>query len=119
MSKGNMACKSCERKPRNHCVRFVKSFPCIFFAVLQRCQYDFLQKKSYLVKAKVNFSNTMDLSFLLLKDIYGTNRIYHLCRAISRKAGEKIQNGHFVAYNLMEKNAVFMTITKLTMFKRN
>ena len=35
---------------------------------------------------------------LLLKDIYGTNRIYHLCSAISRKAGESIEYGHFVAY---------------------
>ena len=31
-------------------------------------------------------------------DIYGTNRIYHLYSAISRKAGESIEYGHFVAY---------------------
>ena len=98
VSKGNMVCKNCKRKPRNHCVKFVKSFPCIFFAVLQRCQYDFLQKKSYLVKTKVNLSNTMDLSFLSLKDIYGTNRIYNLCSAMSRKAAESIEYGHFVTY---------------------
>ena len=98
VSKGNMVCKNCKRKPRNHCVKFVKSFPCIFFAVLQRCQYDFLQKKSYLVKTKVNLSNTMDLSFLSLKDIYGTNHIHHLCSALSRKAGESIEYGHFVAH---------------------
>ena len=40
----------------------------------------------------------MDLSFLLLKDIYGTNRIYHFCSAISRKAGESIEYGHFVVH---------------------
>ena len=40
----------------------------------------------------------MDLSFLSLKDIYGTNRIYHICSVISRKAGESIKYGHFVAY---------------------
>ena len=37
----------------------------------------------------------MDLSFLSLKDIYGTNRIYHLCSAISRKADESAE---YVAY---------------------
>ena len=79
-------------------MEFVKSFPFIFFVILQRCRYDFLQKKSYLVKTKVNLSNTMDLSFLSLKDIYGTNHIYHLCSALSRKAGESIEYGHFVAY---------------------
>ena len=93
-----MVCKNCKRKPRNHCVKFVTSFPCIFFAVLQRCQYDFLQKKSYLVKTKVILSNTMDLYFLSLKDTYGTNRIYHLYRETSRKAGESIEYGHFVAH---------------------
>ena len=40
----------------------------------------------------------MNLSILSLKDIYGTNRIYHLWSAISRKAGESIGYGHFVAY---------------------
>ena len=40
----------------------------------------------------------MDLSFLSLNNIYGTNGIYHLCSAISRKAGESIEYGHFVAY---------------------
>ena len=80
-------------------MKFVKSFPCIFYAILQRCQYDSPQKKSYLIKAKVNLSNTMDLSFLWLKYIYGTNhRVYHLCSAISRKAGESTEYGHFVAY---------------------
>ena len=93
VSKDKMVCKNCKRKPRNHCVK--KSFPCIFFAVLQICQYDFLQKESYLVKTKVNLSNNMDLSFLSLKDIYGTNGIYHLCSAISRKAGESTE---YVAY---------------------
>ena len=62
VSKRNMVCKNCKRKPRNHCVKFVKSFPCILFAVLQRCQYDFFQKKSYFVKSKVNLSN----GFLIL-----------------------------------------------------
>ena len=38
------------------------------------------------------------MSFLSLKDIYGTNRIHHLCCAISRKAGESIEYGYFVAY---------------------
>ena len=52
VSKGNMVCKNCERKPRNHCVKFVKSFPCIFFTVLERCQYDFLQKKILFSKDK-------------------------------------------------------------------
>ena len=42
VSKGNTGCKNCKRKPRNHCVKFIKSFPCIFFVVLQRCQYHFL-----------------------------------------------------------------------------
>ena len=87
VSQGKMVFKNCKRKPRNHCVKFVKSFPSIFFVVLQRCQYGFLQKKSYLVKTKVN-----------LKDIYGTNHIYHLRNAIPRKAGESIEYGHFVAY---------------------
>ena len=95
-----MVCKNCKRKPGNHCVKFVKSFPCIFFVALQRCQYDFLRKKSYLVKTKVKLSNTMDLSFVSLKDIYDTNHIYNLCSAISRKAGESIEYGHFVAYIL-------------------
>ena len=63
VSKDNMICKNCKRRPRNHCVKFVKSFPCIFSVVLQICQNDFLQNKSYLVKTKVNLSNTMDLSF--------------------------------------------------------
>ena len=40
----------------------------------------------------------MDLSFLSLNNIYGTNGIYHLCSAISRKAGASIEYGHFVAY---------------------
>ena len=40
----------------------------------------------------------MDFSFLSLKDIYGTNRIYCLCSTISRKAGESIEYRHFVAY---------------------
>ena len=40
----------------------------------------------------------MDLSFLSLKNIYGTNYIYHLCSAISRKAGDSIEYGHFVTY---------------------
>ena len=40
----------------------------------------------------------MDLSFLSLKDIYGIIRIYHPCSAISRKAGESIECGHFVTY---------------------
>ena len=40
----------------------------------------------------------MDFSFLSLKDIYSTNRIYHLCSAISRKAGESIEYGDFAAY---------------------
>ena len=71
--KGIMVCKNCKRKPKNHCVKFIKYFPCIFFVVLQRYQYDFLQKKSYLVKTKVGLSNTIDLSFLSLKNIYGTN----------------------------------------------
>ena len=93
-----MVYKKCKRKPRNYCVKFGKSSPYIFFAVLQICQFDLLQKKSYLVKAKVNLSNTTNLSFLSLKDIYGTNRIYHLCSAISKKAGESIEYGHFVAY---------------------
>ena len=79
-------------------MKFVRSFPCIIFAVLQRCQDDFLQKKSYLVKTKVNLNNTMNLSFLWLKDINDTNRIYHLCSAVSRKTGESIEYGHFVAY---------------------
>ena len=42
VSKGNTVCKNCKRKPRNHCVKFIKSFPCIFFVVLKRCQYHFL-----------------------------------------------------------------------------
>ena len=42
----------------------------------------------------------MDFSFLSPKDIYGTNRIYHICSAISRKAGESSEYGHFVAYIL-------------------
>ena len=58
----------------------------------------FFQEKSYLVKTKVNLSNTVDLSFLSLNDIYGINRIYHPCSAISRKAGESIEYGHFVMY---------------------
>ena len=40
----------------------------------------------------------MGLSFLSLKDIYGTNHIHHLCSALSRKAGESIEYGHFVAH---------------------
>ena len=40
----------------------------------------------------------MDLYFLSLKDTYGTNRIYHLYRETSRKAGESIEYGHFVAH---------------------
>ena len=40
----------------------------------------------------------MDLSFLSLKDICGTNHIHHLCSALSRKAGESIEYGHFVAH---------------------
>ena len=37
------------------------------------------------------------MSFVSLKDIYGTNHIYNLCSAISRKTGESIEYGHFVA----------------------
>ena len=40
----------------------------------------------------------MDLSFLSLNDIYGTNRIYNLCSPMSRKAAESIEYGHFVTY---------------------
>ena len=40
----------------------------------------------------------MDLSFFSLKDIYGTNYIYHLRSTIQRKADESIENGHFLAY---------------------
>ena len=36
--------------------------------------------------------------FLSLKDIYETNHIYHICSAVSRKAGDSIEYGHFVAY---------------------
>ena len=93
-----MVCKNCKGKPRNQYVKFVKSFPCIIFGFLQKCQYNFLQKISYLVKTKANLSKTMDLSFLSLKDIYGTNHIYHIRSAISRKAGESIKYGYFVAY---------------------
>ena len=38
VSKSNMVCKNCNRKPRN------QSFPCIFFAVLQICQNCFFRK---------------------------------------------------------------------------
>ena len=97
VSKGKMVCKNCKRKPKNHCVKFVKSslhILCRFTKMSIR----FSLEKSYLVKTKVNLSNTMNFSFLSLKDIYSTNRIYHLCSAISRKAGESIEYGHFVAY---------------------
>ena len=48
VSKGNVVGKNCKRKPMNHCLKFIKSFLYIFFVVLQRCQYNFLQKESYL-----------------------------------------------------------------------
>ena len=93
-----MVCKNWKGKPRNQCPKFIKSFPCIIFAVSQKYHYNFIQKKSYLVKTKANLSKTMDLSFLSLKDIYGANHIYHLRSAISRKAGESIKYGYCVAY---------------------
>ena len=50
------------------------------------------------IPVSAHSSSVKDLSFLSQKDIYGTNRIHHLCSAISRKAGESIEYGHFVAY---------------------
>ena len=60
----------------------------------------------------------MDLSFLSLKDIYGTNHIYHLSSAISRKGGKSIMDILWRIY-LMERNAVFTAITKVTVLKQN
>ena len=40
----------------------------------------------------------MDFPFLSLKDIYGIYQIYHFRSTASRRAGESIEYGHFVAY---------------------
>ena len=57
-----------------------------------------ISSEKILVKANVNLSKTMDSSFSSLKDIYSTNHIYYISNTTSRRDGESIGYGHFVAY---------------------
>ena len=57
-----------------------------------------ISSEKILVKANVNLSKTMDSSFSSMKDIYSTNHIYYISNTTSRRDGESIGYGHFVAY---------------------
>ena len=74
-----------------------------------------------IVSTKVKLNNTMHLPFVSLKDIYGTDHIYP-SPYLAQYQGKLVKTLNMDSLwhiHLMEGNAVFMKITKLTMLRQN
>ena len=71
-----------------------------------------------IVSTKVKLNNTMHLSFVSLKNIYGTDHIYP-SPYLAQYQGKLVKTLNMDSLWHMEGNAVFMTITKLTMLRQN